>query len=69
MKGDTAAASAIFQKHLDGELPEERLSLLRCHVQENHNQSIGDSKRRGPARGQQRKGPQGPLHDLYGYLC
>jgi hypothetical protein len=27
MKGDTAAASAIFQKHLDGELPEE-LTLL-----------------------------------------
>jgi hypothetical protein len=23
MKGDTAPASAIFQKHLDGELPEE----------------------------------------------
>jgi hypothetical protein len=41
MKGDTAAASAIFEKYLGGELPEELISLPRCHVQENQNQSRG----------------------------
>jgi len=55
MKGDTAAASAIFQKYLVGELPEELISLSR-YVQENHNRSLGDNKRRGPARERQRKG-------------
>jgi hypothetical protein len=53
MKGDTAAASAIFQKRLDGELPEELTLLSRRHVQENQNQSVGDGKRRG---GMDRKG-------------
>jgi hypothetical protein len=68
MKGDTAAANAIFQKHLDGELPEELTLLSRRHVQENQNQSVGDGKRRGPGS-RQWKGPQGPLDDLYEYIC
>src|SRR5262249_24232952 len=47
MKGDKAAASAIFQKYLVGELPEEQISLSR-YVQENHNRNLGDNERRGP---------------------
>jgi len=47
-----------FQKYLGGELPEELISLSRRHVQENQNQSLGDSKRRGSVREQQRKGTQ-----------
>jgi hypothetical protein len=58
LKGDTAAASVIFQKYLGGELPEELISLSRRHVQENQSQSLGDSKRRGSVREQQRKGTQ-----------
>jgi hypothetical protein len=34
MQGDTAAASALFQRYLAGELPEELLSLSRRCVQE-----------------------------------
>jgi hypothetical protein len=41
MNGDTAAASAIFEKYL-GEEPPEEISLSRCHMRENQNQSRGD---------------------------
>ena len=58
MKGDTAAASAIFEKYLGGELPEELISLSRCHVRQKQNQSRGDGRRRRPARERQRKGTQ-----------
>jgi hypothetical protein len=53
MKGDAAAASAIFQKHSTATLPEELTLLSRRHVQENQNQSVGDGKRHG---GKDRKG-------------
>jgi hypothetical protein len=46
MNGDTAAASAIFEKYLGGEPPEE-ISLSRCHVRENQNQSRGDGSAAG----------------------
>jgi hypothetical protein len=62
MKGDKAAASAIFQKCLVGELPEELISLSR-YVQQNHNRSLGDNKRRGPARERQRKGTHAAADD------
>ena len=34
MQGDAADASAMFQRYLAGELPEERLSLARRCAQE-----------------------------------
>jgi hypothetical protein len=74
MKGDTAAASAIFEKYLGGELPEELISLSRCHVQENQNQSRGTrgaAVRLANGSGKERKPPPDDpygnfLGDCYG---
>jgi hypothetical protein len=43
MKGDMVA-SAIFEKHLAGGLPEELTLFVAscCHVQENQNRSVGN---------------------------
>src|SRR4029077_4733674 len=47
MDGNAAAANALFQKYLDGELPEELLRISRSWVQEEQacapNRSEGDS--------------------------
>jgi hypothetical protein len=50
LEGDTAAADAMFQRYLAGELPEELLSLSRRCVQQNQG---GLSQLEGPTRSSQ----------------
>jgi hypothetical protein len=50
LEGDTAAAEAMFQRYLAGELPEELLSLSRRCVQQNQG---GPSQLDGPTRSSQ----------------
>ena len=43
VEGDTVAASALFQRYLAGELPEELLALSRRCVQEDKDKGVDDS--------------------------